>query len=311
MAGGLGASALPYLAGAGIGRITIIDHDVVDITNLHRQTIYKESDAGKSKATLAADYLKSLNSEIKVTAIGEKLSAGNAEKFCNGFDIILDGSDNFETKSLLNTMSIKTKTPLITASVEEFNGMAAIFAGYYENAPCYHCLYPELPLDACNCNEAGILGTVAGLAGLYQAHLALCYLLNIGATGIGSVLKFDFRNFRAQHLNLKKNPDCAHCAEGKEKAIQMTPKKNIPLIRPADLKNHIIVDVRTHEEIANQPIDGAVHYPLDTFVARYRELPKDKLLALACASNIRSRHAAEFLAANGYENVCVMDVLAG
>lgn len=308
-AGGLGAPALPYLAGAGIGHIAIADHDTVEIKNLHRQTIYKETDAGKNKAETTAAYLRGLNSDINIYAAPEKITAENAATLCNGFDVILDGSDNFETKSLLNAVSIQLKIPLISASVEDFNGMAGIFAGF-TGAPCYHCLYPELPIDACNCNDDGILGTSAGLAGMYQAHLTLCFLLGINDIGPGTVLSFDFKNMRVQNLKLPKNKDCKHCANAARQIKKPPVKKQIALVHPDDLENHIIVDVRTHEEVEMQPIEGALHIPLDVFTSRYEELPKDKLLAFACASNIRSRRAAEFMAAMGYENVCVMDVLA-
>jgi molybdopterin/thiamine biosynthesis adenylyltransferase len=288
-AGGLGAPALPYLAGAGIGHITIVDHDAVDITNLHRQTIYKESDAGNNKAEITAAYLKNLNSQIHVRAIPQKFAPAMAE----GFDLILDGSDNFETKSLLNETSIKTKTPLISAAVENFSAVAGIFAGH-DNSPCYHCLYPETPTDACNCNEAGILGTVAGLAGLYQAHLTLCFLLGIGDAAPGTILSFDFKNFRMQSLKLPKNPDCAHCKNKSSYGARRMPQQpTISLLHPSNVTNHLIVDVRTHEEVANDPIANALHMPMDTIPARYEELPKDKPLAFACASNIRSMKVAQ------------------
>ncbi len=309
-AGGLGAPALPYLAGAGIGHIAIADYDTVAIKNLHRQTTYKEIDEGKNKAELTANYLRALNSDINIYAAPEKITAENAATLCNGFDVILDGTDNFETKSLLNAVSIQLKIPLISASVEGFNGMAGIFAGFTD-APCYHCLYPELPIDACNCNDGGVLGTAAGLTGLYQAHLTLCFLLGINDIGPGTILSFDFKNLRVQNLKLPKNKDCKHCTTPTTQIKKPPVKPEIRLIHPNELQNHIIVDVRTHEEVANDPIEGALHYPLDTFTERYKELPKDRLLALACASNIRSQRAAEFLTAMGYDNVCVMDVLAG
>ncbi len=328
-AGGLGAAALPYLAGAGIGHITIMDGDAVDITNLHRQTIFKELDVGKNKAECAAVYLRALNPDIEVTAIPRRIchpeakpkdpapdkrdpSVAALSQDDNKFDIILDGTDNFETKSLLNDISIRLKTPLIGASVEEFKGSVALFAGSDANAPCYHCLFPELPIDCVNCNDAGILGTVPGLAGMYQAHLALCFLLGIGDIGPGTVLSLDFQTMRMQHLKLPKNPECGVCKKspyGAQRRMTTAPK--IPLIHPDDLQNHIIVDVRNDDEVAADPITGALHIRLDTIPARYNELPKDKLLAFACVSNVRSRRAAEYLYGLGYTNVCVMDRLAG
>jgi adenylyltransferase/sulfurtransferase len=306
-AGGLGAAALPWLAGAGIGHITIADGDNIDITNLHRQTIFKDADAGKNKAELAATYIRELNPEIDVKTIMKKIVS--AEQ-CTGFDIILDGTDNFESKTLLNEISIQTKTPLVSASVEQFQGSVAIFAGFAADAPCYHCLFPELPINCVNCNEAGILGTVAGLAGLYQAHLTLCFLLGIGDVGPGTVMSMDFKSMRTQQLHLDKNPECTICKKSSygAKRTPITPPQ-IPLVHPDDLKNHLIVDVRTEEEVAYDPIAGAIHIRLDLIPERYAELPKDKLLAFACAHNVRSRRAAEYLYSLGYTNVCVLDRL--
>lgn len=314
-AGGLGAAALPYLAAAGVGNITIYDHDKVDITNLQRQTIFTTAQAGQYKADLARDYLKNLNPEIDVFSSCQKITTENAvEEFTEGtawhtapnFDLILDGTDNFETKTLLNDISIKTRTPLISASVDEYNGMAAIFAGY-TNAPCYHCLYPELPLDCGNCAENGILGTVAGLGGLYQAHLTLCHLLDNEGMTPGAVLAFDFRYMRMQYLRLPKNPDCPACGAAAKPSNEDRVK--IDHIRPEDLQSHIIIDVRTHEEVAVDPIPNALHIALHEIPARYQELPKDKDLAFVCATHVRSRRAAEFMALQGYNRLYVLERL--
>lgn len=307
-AGGLGAAALPYLASAGIGHITIIDNDDVSISNLHRQTIYKDAQAGQNKAALTATYLKELNPDIEVIAEEEKLTAKTPLK---SFDLLIDGSDNFETKTLLNQISIKTKTPLISASVNQFQGQIGIFAGFAKNAPCYHCLFPELPTDARNCNEAGILGTAAGITGLYQAHLTLCLLLGIGESAAGSILTFNFKPMRIQNLSLPKDPACKHCKNGQAQWQPHTKEQKMAeLLSIAELtkRDHIIVDVRTSEEIANDPVPGnVIHMELQTVPTRHEELPKDKLLAFLCAGNIRSAQAAEYLEGLGYDNVCILD----
>lgn len=341
-AGGLGAAALPYLAGAGIGHITIIDHDEVSTANLHRQTIYQDAQTGQNKAKLAANYIAALNPEISVEARTEKLTASSYGADNQGeatpppsihndlgsFDLILDGTDNFETKTLLNDLSIKTATPLITASVNQFAGQAAILGGYIKDAPCYHCLFPSLPTDARNCNEAGILGTAAGLMGLYQAHLSLCFLLNIGqdnqnnqneravaAFDFGSVLSCDYKSLRMAVLALPKDPSCPHCAtatqERKREDVDMD-EHPIEIIHPNALSGDdtLIIDVRTEEEIAADPIAGALHMELSTIPTRYTELPHGKRLAFACAANIRSAQAAAFVQAMGYENICIYDKLA-
>lgn len=332
-AGGLGAAALPYLAGAGIGDITIIDHDNVDISNLHRQTIFKTEDAGKNKAELAAQYLRALNPDIKVKAIKEKLSynrhceetdhiqSGQSTRqsrdcfaalaMTKNYDLILDGSDNFAAKYLLNEVSIATATPLISASVEQFKATIGIFAGHIPDAPCYACLFPRAPENACNCSEAGILGTVAGLAGLYQAHMALCFLLDIGAAKSGTVLSLDLKDFRLQNLTLSADPACRICANHKIQPIRAAQRSPavITLIAARDLTPaHIVIDVRAPLEVQHEPmVNNALNIPLPELATRIHEVPKDKIIALLCAGNIRSRTGAEMLQAFGFENVCMLD----
>lgn len=309
-AGGLGAAALPLLAGAGVGHIAIIDGDSVEISNLHRQTIYRTEDAGQPKAAAAARYLTALNPEIKIAAHAEYLNEDNAAALCGGYDLILDGSDNFETRALVNRAAIAAQTVLISAAVDGFSGMAAVFAGHDKAAPCYRCLHPEFPDDACNCADSGILGSVAALGGNYMAHLALLYLLDIGDIRPGHVLHFDFMNFRTTRFNLPKDPACLYCA-GHAAATKKEPPMNapaIPLKPRAELPaGCAIIDVRTDDEVAADPIAGALHIPIDQIVARYDELPAHAALAFACASNIRSRKAAEYVHARGRADVYVMD----
>ena len=290
-AGGLGSAALPFLAGAGIGHITIIDHDEISISNLHRQTIYKDGDSGQSKAEAAAHYLEDLNPEIKIIHYNAKaqdiLSIDADDIAC---DLLLDGSDNFETKTYLNALSIAHGIPLISASVNQFDGQIGIFSGAYKDTPCYHCLFPKLPTDARNCNEEGILGTSAGLAGLTQAHMALQYLLGIHEIIEGTILKMDFRNLRSTKLHLSKDKNCSYC--GDQERIRKSHKKDykmdIKLIAMNDLKkeNHMIIDVRTSGEIEDDPIEGAMHMELSSVPAKLSNLPQGKLLAFVCAGNV-------------------------
>lgn len=303
-AGGLGAPALPYLAAAGVGDITIIDHDAVDRSNLHRQTIYKDAHAGRNKAALAAAYLRELNPAIKVRAVETKLEKNDLPP-C---DLILDGSDNFKTKDLLNEISIETGTPLISASVNRFEGQIGVFSGAYASAPCYRCLHPDLPDQARNCNQAGILGTSAGITGLYQAHFALCYSLGIGDIREGAVLALDLKSMRGRLLTLPADPDCAICSQRKTRILKEKFMKEIPLVARTDLKeNHVVIDVREDHELVADPIRNVIHIPLGQLPGRVSELPRDKTIALVCASNIRSRKGAEYLASLGFEDVCVLD----
>lgn len=312
-AGGLGAAALPYLAGAGIGHITVMDDDTVDVTNLHRQTIYKSSDVGLNKATLAADYIRSLNPYCDVMAIEGRFGEAEIqnEEFSK-FDIILDGSDNFSTKILLNQAAISAKIPYVTASVNRFEAMIALLAGHLEDAPCYKCLFPDTPKNACNCKESGVLGTVPGLAGLYQAHLTLCYLLDIGEVKTGAILTLQFDTFRLKKLQLAKDPSCPTCSGQISVSTDTRPKiqnEEIALLGRSDLnpEHTLIIDVREPYETAADPVRGAVNIPLATLPLKLSELPRDKTLALVCAANVRSRMGAEMLRACGFDDVCILD----
>ncbi|MCB1682165.1 MAG: ThiF family adenylyltransferase [Rhodospirillales bacterium] len=329
-AGGLGAAALPYLAGAGIGNITIVDHDTVSITNLHRQTIYTTAQENENKAALAAAYLQNLNPDISVRAVGEKLTPENMERLCAGYDLLLDGTDNFDTKSLLNAASIKTQTPLLTASVNRFDAQIGLFDGSKEESPCYHCLFPDLPTDARNCNEAGILGTTAGITGVLQAHIALLYLLGIKEVKSGDFLSLNLKSMRIEKLRAPKNRDCAVCNNtcGETQLIHKAKNEKISTASagsPANMRKPelvalkeltgtttLVIDVRQPEELRADPFEPHIEneymsIPLPELPARLSELPMNRNLALICAGNIRSAQGAEYLMARGFNTVCVLD----
>lgn len=220
-AGGLGSAALPYLAGAGIGRLVIADHDRVNITNLHRQTIYRADQAGKSKVDCTSEYLRDLNPDIRVTRIAEKIEEKNIKTFLSDrkIDLILDGSDNYETKALLNDLSIRLKVPLITAAVNQFNGQVGIFEGYKDDHACYRCLFPEFIEEDYNRNENGILGTCSGMIGIIQAHTALLRMLEIDNYLSDSTkqnfINIDLKTLDISRYSTNKDPQCAYCNTGK------------------------------------------------------------------------------------------------
>ena len=309
-AGGLGCAAMPYLAGAGIGHITILDDDIVDISNLHRQTIFRDDQKGQPKAVVAQNYLQGLNPTCEVHAITERLNDENFYHYCEGYDLLFDGTDNFRSKIILNRASLDMKIPLVSGSVTGLNGQAALFAGYLQDKPCYHCLFDELPMDIGNCNELGVLGPAAGMTGLLQAHLALGYLLQIGPIQIGSVLSFDFRFLRMQHLNLHKDAQCTCCSNLNHIEEERMPiDEEIQLIGLEELQRqvHHIVDVRESHELDADPVDSHQHIPLGDLQHHVETLPKDRTLAFLCAGNVRSRIAAEMLRDLGFENVVILD----
>lgn len=306
-AGGLGASALPALAGAGIGHITILDHDRIERSNLHRQTIYRDEDVGRGKAETAAAYLRALNPEIEVTALSARFQEGAPE---GPYDLVLDGTDNFAAKIFLNEWAIDHNIPLVSASVHRFTGQCGLFAGHAEDGPCYRCLFADIPEQAPDCNTAGVLGTAPAMTGLLQAHMVLLYLTELGDVRPGHFLQMDFLNFRLTKLHVPKSDFCPTCGPEKQHSSAVQPQSCAfaPLVSYDDLPhNAIIVDVREAEELLTDPIPGAVHIPLMQVPERMSELPADKPLAFVCAGNIRSRHAADYLTARGFSNILVLD----
>ncbi len=317
-AGGLGAPALPYLAGAGIGHIIIADHDGIDISNLHRQTVYKSNEAGQNKAERTGAYLRDLNPEITISTITDKISADNANELLDGhnINIILDGSDNFETKALLNDIAINMGVPFITASVNQFQGQIGVFAGHEADKPCYRCLFPEFPDDARNCNEAGILGTSAGIVGMMQTHLTLLKLLDIDQEKPENFWNINLKTLRIENLCAPKDGKCLYCNNAPKKEQKTTKEKTMTDMISIDQlndENSIIIDVRQPEELVADPLNNdliktpPMNIPLPELIGRLDELPEGHRLAFVCAGNIRSVQAAEYLAAKGYENVCVLD----
>tara|TARA_B100001989_G_C24544271_1_gene469677 strand:- start:850 stop:1908 length:1059 start_codon:yes stop_codon:yes gene_type:complete len=318
-AGGLGSPVLPVLAGAGVGHIVIADHDTVDETNLHRQTIYKQDQTRQSKAKLAKTYLEHLNSDIQVEAINEKLGAENHQKLLNSyqFDLILDGSDNFKTKDLLNSYSIKSKSPLLSASVLRFGGQIGLFAGYLSNQPCYRCLFPDFPENAYDCNQAGVLGSASGVIGMLQAHIALCTLLDLGDYKIGDIVIAHLDKLRLENIHLPKNKSCATCKNQDHEEMSNLESRSVMIdilsIEDVAKKDAIIVDVREPHEISSDPLNHdlikrpPLQIPLTQIPMKMSQLPTHKPLAFICAGNIRSQNAAEYVAARGYEDVCVLD----
>lgn len=312
--GGLGSPALPYIAAAGIGTITIIDHDTIDLTNLHRQTIYKTEDVGKSKAEQAKQYLLSLNPNCTVNAITEKLTSAAQNIIPNDTTLLLDGSDNFKTKSLINKISIKREMPLISASVSGFEGQVGIFKGYDSAHACYRCLFTDFPTDARNCNEAGILGTTAGILGLYQAHLSLLEITK-NTDSRFNFIQLNLKTMRCVSLIAPKDKNCSHCKTTTTKKQDKKEPNTMDMITINELNDTdtTIIDVRQPEELVADPLNhdeiktAPINIPLPELIARLDELPKDKRLAFLCAGNIRSVQAAEYLTAKGHQNIVVLD----
>jgi sulfur-carrier protein adenylyltransferase/sulfurtransferase len=221
-AGGLGSPIAFYLAAAGVGQITIIDHDIVDKSNLQRQILHTESDIGAAKVDSAANSLQAINSRIKLIPQREKLDINNVHALVQATDVVIDGSDNFPTRYLISDACVQLAKPMIYAAVERFHGQISVFdAGRQRGIkPCYRCLFPEAPTgdDAPNCAEAGVLGVLPGVMGVLQATEAIKLILNIGDSLAGRLLQFDALAMRFTELKILVDPGCAACGAAKKDA---------------------------------------------------------------------------------------------
>lgn len=209
-AGGIGAGALPALVGAGVGRITIIDGDSVDLSNLQRQPLYSSADVGKPKAELAHAFAEVRNPHVELSAVNQRLTADNAEELLTGHDLILDGTDNFATRLLVSDAAVRLDIPLAMGAGQQFQGQAALFTG----KPCYRCFVGDA-FDADNCDtcaELGVLGALTGVMGNYSAMLAIRHLAGVGASESGVLHLFDGLQMRWRAINIAADPACKACA---------------------------------------------------------------------------------------------------
>jgi adenylyltransferase/sulfurtransferase len=321
--GGLGAPLGLYLAAAGVGRIGIVDFDVVDYTNLQRQVLFGTSDVGRPKITAAADRLRNLNPEIQIDAIETKLTSENALDLFRDYDIIVDGTDNFPTRYLTNDACVILGKPNVYGSIFRFEGQITIFG--YPDGPCYRCLYPEPPPPGLvpSCAEGGVLGVLPGIVGTIQAAETLKLIIGKGQPLIGRLLLFDALAMKFRELKLRKNTDCPVCGthptvtklidyvefcgiRGEEAPSTVT---NIPEITPKDLKARLdrgddlyILDVREPHEYQICNIDGHL-IPLGELARRVHELDSSREIVAHCRSGKRSAEAVQFLQKAGFRKI--------
>ncbi len=208
-AGGLGSSLLFYLTAAGIGKIGIVDHDVVELSNLHRQILYQDSQLGQKKSAVAKQQLSALNPHIDIHAYSEKFNLQNANELINQYDIIADCSDNFATRYLINDICYYLNKPYAFASVSQFEGQCSLFLG--KHSPCFRCLFPSTSTMTPNCSEGGILGVLPGLLGIIQATEIMKYTLNLGNTLAGHLLTIDALNMQFRKFQFTQNTECSLC----------------------------------------------------------------------------------------------------
>jgi molybdopterin/thiamine biosynthesis adenylyltransferase/rhodanese-related sulfurtransferase len=321
--GGLGAPLGLYLAAAGVGRIGVVDFDTVDFTNLQRQILFGTEDVGRRKIEAGAERLRSLNPEIQIDPIEAKLTSENALELFKDYDIIVDGTDNFPTRYLVNDACILLGKPNVYGSIFRFEGQITIFG--YPGGPCYRCLYPEPPPPGLvpSCAEGGVLGVLPGIVGAIQAAETLKLILGKGEYLIGRLLLFDALAMRFRELKLRKNPECPACGahptitklidyadfcgvRGEESPVRVT---NIPEITPRELKARLdrgddifILDVREPHEYQICNLHGHL-IPLGDLSKRVNELDSSREIVAHCRSGKRSAEAVEFLQRAGFRKI--------
>lgn len=213
--GGIGAPVLQYLCAAGIGRIDLIDDDIVELSNLQRQIIYSVDDIGRKKVDAAKDFCQKLNPDTKVTTFGEKLTKKNAVNFFENYDLVIEGVDSFDTRYIVNAASIQTRTPFISAAVGRFDGQVSLFAPFKGDLPCYRCLVPQAPSrnEQTNCLEEGVVGSLTGVVGSLVSMEVIKSLLAFGEDLSGWILIYDGLTGAIRRVRLPRDTLCSACAD--------------------------------------------------------------------------------------------------
>ena len=325
-AGGLGAPLGLYLAAAGVGRIGIVDFDVVDASNLQRQVIHGTTDIGRKKIDSAADRMGEINPHLQVDKFDVGLTSENALDILKDYDIVVDGTDNFPTRYLVNDACVLLKKPNVYGSIFRFEGQATVFA--YEDGPCYRCLYPEPPPPGLvpSCAEGGVLGILPGLIGVIQATEAVKILLGVGETLKNRLLLYDALNMRFRELRLRRDPDCPVCGTHPTvtklidyqefcgvRPAPSAPQPSQGVVDPVEVKqkldrgdNFTLIDVREPHEYQIARIPGARLIPLGELPKHLGELDPKAEYVMHCKTGGRSQKAVDLLKQNGFQNVLNM-----
>ncbi len=322
-AGGLGSPLGLYLAAAGVGRIGLVDFDVVDFSNLQRQILHGTQDVGRPKLESARDKIREINPEVQLDLYNERLSSANALSLFEPYDIVIDGTDNFPTRFLGYVACVLLIKPNVYGSIFRFDGQSSVFAP--PEGPCYRCLYPEPPPpgEVPSCAEGGVLGILPGLVGCIQATEAVKLILGNGRPLIGRLLLYDALQMSFQEFKIRRNPKCPMCGDnpsitelidyeqfcgirGQEtKAEEMA--DSIPQITVKDLKARmdqgdclVILDVRNPNEYDICKLPGSILMPLPDLPQRFSELDQSEEMVVHCRSGVRSMKAIQFLQQQGF-----------
>ena len=320
--GGLGSPVALYLAAAGVGRVGLVDYDLVDESNLQRQIIHQEDAVGTSKVLSAKKRLTQLNSLIQIETYNRPFNAENALDIAAGYDLIVDGSDNFPTRYLSNDVAVFLGIPNIYGSIYQFDGQASVF--YAKEGPCYRCIFPTPPPPHLTptCAEDGVLGILPGTIGSIQATEAIKMLLGIGSPLIGKLLLYNALEMSFDYVKLKKNPRCPVCGENptitepidydafcgspthqhaeKPKKWEITPKELAELLKDAA---PLLLDVRESHELAISALPNAKNIPLGELAAHANEIDPAQEIVLFCRTGQKSRRARELLLGLGFRKL--------
>jgi adenylyltransferase/sulfurtransferase len=320
-AGGLGSPLALYLAAAGVGRLGIVDFDVVDFTNLQRQVIHGTADVGKPKLASAKETIREINPNVEVVGYETRLTSENALDLFTDFDIIVDGTDNFPTRYLVNDACVLLGKPNVYGSIFRFEGQVSVF--YAQEGPCYRCLYPEPPPPGLvpSCAEGGVLGVLPGIVGCIQAMETIKLIIGQGQPLIGRLLVFDALSIKFRELKLRKDPECPVCGahptitrlmdyeefcgiRGEEHTPVIT---GIPEITSQEVKKmmdekkpFVLIDVREPHEFQICRIPGSKLIPLGEVAKRMNELNSADEIVVHCRSGQRSAKAVELLMKAGF-----------
>ncbi len=331
-AGGLGSPLALYLAAAGVGHLGVLDFDVVDFSNLQRQIIHSEKTIGELKVESAKKRILELNSDIKVTTYNEMLTSENAMEIIKDYDVIVDGTDNFATRYLVNDSCVLLGKPNVYGSIFRFEGQVSVFDA--KKGPCYRCLYPEPPPPGLvpSCAEGGVLGILPGIIGTLQAAEAVKLIIEQGNPLIGRLLFLDVLEMQPREMKLRKDPNCPICGEnatikelidyeefcgigrgelGQEETTQREDSEEDVLEINIDQfkkirdngNNVVVLDVREYHEYDICNIEGSVLIPLGEIADRIDELNEDDEIIVHCHHGGRSMKATQFLKDKGFKNV--------
>jgi adenylyltransferase/sulfurtransferase len=319
-AGGLGSPTLMYLAAAGVGTLGVIDFDVVDESNLQRQIIHGQSDVGRSKAESAREAIREINPYVTVRLHQERLDSSNALEIFADYDLIVDGTDNFATRYLVNDACVLLGKPYVWGSIYRFDGQAAVF--WAEYGPCYRCLYPEPPPPGMvpSCAEGGVLGVLCGSIGSIQTTEAIKLLTGIGEPLVGRLMIYDALEMSYRTVRVRKDPECplcgknptitelidyeAFCGEVSDEAVEAARGSTITAAELADMRQRgeemLLVDVREPAEWEIVRIPGAVLIPKGDLPAHLSDLPQNKQVVLYCKTGVRSAESLALLKSAGF-----------